>query len=446
MKHLSDILQRLNGRVGIIADQMVLSGGNFVLVVLLARGLGIEAFGHFALAWMAVLFALSLHQAFITQPMFTFYGKLRAGRRRPWLGVLAWGHLPMGAVLVFAGALMWAGQAVGLVGASWQYIGQIMAVFSPLYLMQEFVRKASFAERQILRPLLADVLTLLLLLAGLGAMYIRDTLHLSAVLWWWSASLAAGLGVMGPQLKSLLLAPRAWPPRLRRRLRSVVWTRHYHFSKWLLGKALLQWFSGNAFIITGASVLGPAAAGAVRMAQNILGLTHVLFLSLESIVPVQAARQLFDFGYSAFAKYMQVQGLRFGLITGALLALLAVGAEPITALLYGTEAVQWAWVVRVYCVLYVFVYATLMVQFAIRTFEHTRPIFWGYAASAAFSLLTATPLVRHYQMTGLLIGLIFSQCIPLVICLIALRKKTVHWRAFRYRNERTNLKLEKIAS
>ena len=167
-------------------------------------------------------------------------------------------------------------------------------------------------------------------------------------------------------------------------------------------------------------MLGPAAAGAVRIAQNILGLTHVLFLSLESIVPVQAARQLFDFGYPAFAKYMQVQSLRYGLITGALLAVLAIGAEPITALLYGAEAVQWAWVVRVYCVLYVFVYASTMTQFAVRTLERTQSVFWGYAASAAFSIVAVTPMVQGWKMEGLLAGLIISQLILLAVGLWAL--------------------------
>ena len=64
-------------------------------------------------------------------------------------------------------------------------------------------------------------------------------------------------------------------------------TRHFEFSKWLLGTAMLQWLSGNYFIIAAASILGPIAVGAVRMVQNIMGLCHVLFLAMENFLPVE---------------------------------------------------------------------------------------------------------------------------------------------------------------
>ncbi len=420
MMHPKDILLWLNGRAGIIADQMVLSGGNFVLVVLLARWLGIEAFGHFALAWMAVLFALSLHQALITQPMFTFLGKMPRRRQAAWLGVLAGWHVPMAVLLLVSGVLVGAAELAGWLPASWRYIGLAVALFTPLYQLQEFARKASFAERRIVRPLMADVVSLLLLTGGLLVMRWRGEVHLEAVLLWWCVALLGGLTLMVPRLHAWWRACRAWPLRWRRRLARIVWTRHYHYSKWLLGKALLQWFSGNAFIIAGASVLGPAAAGAVRIAQNVLGLTHVLFLSLESIVPVQAAQQLFHSGYPAFAKYMQTQTLRYGLITVGLLGFIALTAEPLTALLYGAEASQWAYVIQVYCLLYVLVYLGTMAQFAIRTLEQTQGIFWGYLASASFGAVAVVPMVKGLGMGGLLAGLIISQGILLGIYLLVL--------------------------
>ncbi len=423
MKRAVDILLRFNGRMGILADQMVLSGGNFVLVVLLARWLGIEAFGHFALAWMAVLFALSLHQAFITQPMFTFYGKTSPRRRQAWLAVLACGHLPIALILALVGTFLLLAARAEVLPESWHYIGLVVATYTPLHLLQEFLRKASFAEGRALRPLAADVLSLLLLLGGLAWLQWQGSLQLETVLLWWSAALSAGLAVMAPRLIALQGSLWHHDRRWRSMLARSVWARHYHFSKWLLGKALLQWFSGNAFIIAGASVLGPAAAGAVRIAQNVLGLTHVLFLSLESIIPVQAARQLFDHGYSAFAKYMHTQSLRYGLITALLLALIALSAEPLTTLLYGAEAAKWAWVIQAYCLLYLFVYASTMAQFAIRTLEQTQSIFWGYAASAAFGLVAVVPMVHGLKMTGLLAGLIISQCMLLAIYLWALRRQ-----------------------
>ena len=52
-----------------LADQVVVSGGNFLTTLLLARSLGVEEFGRFTLAWMVVLFAGHLQQALILAPM-----------------------------------------------------------------------------------------------------------------------------------------------------------------------------------------------------------------------------------------------------------------------------------------------------------------------------------------------------------------------------------------
>ncbi|GEM_PF-642072 len=418
---IKDIFFRLLKRYGIILDQMVLSGGNFLLVIALARLWGVSRFGHFALAWMAVLFALSLHQAFVTQPMFTLLGKQSEGDRKAWLGVLLWLHLPVGVILVAVGGIIGLLGRWGMLSQVWVYIGVTTAVFTPVYLLQEFLRKAAFAERQIIRPLLADVCCFVLLVIGLGILWWAGALGLVAVFGVWSAAILMSLVWMCPIAERFVQAcgPLSGVRRCSRRVLSA----HYAFSKWLVGKALLQWLSGNAFIIAAASVLGPAAAGAVRIAQNILGLTHVLFLALESIIPLRASYHLHRNGLNAFLHYMHAQAVRYGGLTLIILAGLALWARPIVSLLYGHGAAAWAWVVQGYCGLYVLVFATLMAQFVIRTFEHTRPIFWGYAASATFSLFAATLMVQWWQMPGVLAGLILSQFIPLAIYLLAIRKK-----------------------
>ena len=61
-------------RLGIL-DQMVVSGGNFTIGLLLARWLGLDDFGAFTLLWMVVLFALSLNMALITKPLLTLVPK-----------------------------------------------------------------------------------------------------------------------------------------------------------------------------------------------------------------------------------------------------------------------------------------------------------------------------------------------------------------------------------
>lgn len=71
IKSVSRIVQKESNKLLILMDQAIVSGGNFLLGLVLIRFLGLEDYGLFALLWMGVLFALSLHQAYITMPLMT---------------------------------------------------------------------------------------------------------------------------------------------------------------------------------------------------------------------------------------------------------------------------------------------------------------------------------------------------------------------------------------
>lgn len=61
-----------NKKTLVFLDQIIVSGSNFLLGILLARNLGIEEYGQFALLWLIVLFFSSLQLSFIVSPMLTW--------------------------------------------------------------------------------------------------------------------------------------------------------------------------------------------------------------------------------------------------------------------------------------------------------------------------------------------------------------------------------------
>ena len=69
MQRAARLLVRYSHINWALADQTMVSGVNFLTGILLARYLGLEEFGRFTLAWMAVLFVNSLQSGLIVQPM-----------------------------------------------------------------------------------------------------------------------------------------------------------------------------------------------------------------------------------------------------------------------------------------------------------------------------------------------------------------------------------------
>ncbi|MEL6864886.1 MAG: hypothetical protein AAFP19_10715, partial [Bacteroidota bacterium] len=202
--------------------------------------------------------------------------------------------------------------------------------------------------------------------------------------------------------------------------------KHYQFAKWLLGTALLQWASGNLFVLAAGAILGAVAIGAIRMVQNIMGLLHVLFLTMENVIPVKAAAHYREAGFAGLSRYLITVSWQMGLGILLLLSFVALFAPYLIGFLYGEEYVAYAFVLLGYCLIYILIFIGHPLRFALRTLEDTRPIFVAYVLSAGFSLMAAYPMVRAWGLYGFMLGLFVTQLIAQLVYVYFLRK------AYRY--------------
>ena len=77
MKLVRALHERVMRHGLVLADQALVSGASFVTTMLLVRALGLDGFGRFSLAWMAVVFAQALQLACVGTPMATLGPKER---------------------------------------------------------------------------------------------------------------------------------------------------------------------------------------------------------------------------------------------------------------------------------------------------------------------------------------------------------------------------------
>ncbi len=69
MNHLIKIIKQHSHLNWTLADQVMVSGVNFLTNILIARFLGLEDFGRFSLLWLLILLINSLQIALIISPM-----------------------------------------------------------------------------------------------------------------------------------------------------------------------------------------------------------------------------------------------------------------------------------------------------------------------------------------------------------------------------------------
>jgi O-antigen/teichoic acid export membrane protein len=263
-----------------------------------------------------------------------------------------------------------------------------------------------------------DVALFILLFSCLIILQYTGRLDLYIVLWsvMMAYAISSGLGVrlIGHQLIKL------WN---RKHILKTA-KEHYHYSFWLLGTSLVQWFSGNYFLVAAAATLGAVAVGALRMAQNMVGLCHVLFLAMENIVPVEAARQYFSKGEKAMFGYLRRVGGLVAIPVVGLLGSLTLASHWLIGWLYGADYQPFAYLVGAYAVVYALGYVATLQRFALRSMQFTLPIFIGYSASAVASIALAYPMVRQWGMGGVMAGLVGAQLLTLLVYGFSILKKS----------------------
>jgi O-antigen/teichoic acid export membrane protein len=392
-----------------LLDQIVVSGSSFALSLLLAKWLGLAAFGVYALLTMVVLVALSISQAYIVQPMLTFWAQkttteqpayYAAVERLQWLVAAG---LSAAVLAVMQLIYLPKGSEISLTTTT------VLAAVVGTTVLADFYRKGCFAKAQPAEALRYDAAQQAVLWWSLWALWFYDALAINRILF-----------VVVIANVVWVLAGMAGREKTQVAPIYAVAKTHWTFGQWLVATAVLQWLSGNFFVVAAGSVLGTAAVGAVRIAQSLMGVLHLLFLVLENNLPVQAAAAFRTNGTAGMVAAMRRVVLPVGAAVFALLIAVGIAAPYLMQWFYGATIAAYSGVITAFCGVYVLVFIGIPLRIALRTMHRTRPIFIAYLIGAAFSLLCANWLLTQWGLTGFFVGLLLTQMINLVVYAIAL--------------------------
>jgi O-antigen/teichoic acid export membrane protein/thymidylate kinase len=415
----SALMRRYSHINWVLVDQTMVSGVNFLTGILLARYLGIEEFGRFTLVWMAMLFVNSIQHAAINSPMMSLGPKQSEAEAPAYYGAIVIQQIVFSCVvflLLFAG-VRWS----SVVFPEWRVQGLALplATSALAFQFQDFLRRYFFTRGHVAVAFVNDAIRYLGQIAVLiwMFMFFPDAMDITMVLWI-IAIMAAFATAFGAFFVERI---EFNPPAL-----GTITRRHWHFSKWLTASALMHWTTGNLFIVAAGALLGTSAVGALKAAQNLMGVVHILFMGLENIVPVGAARHFHVGGKKALCGYLKHVSL-FGVGATLAVALLAfVAPELWLRLVFGLEYQGYGYLLQWYAVIYILIFLSLPLRSGLRAIEHTRNIFWGYLLATLFSLLAAYPMTKYFDLSGVVGGLMTVNLI-LVLTLWFGFKRKLKW-------------------
>jgi len=383
-----------------LSDQSIISATNFLTSVMLLRFMGLREFGVFALAWMAVLFVNSLQTALIVAPMMSIGPKQEEKDRPSYFGAVVFQELVLVSccfVLVFI-ALKVSDSFFPHRGL--QQLALPLAVSAFAYQAQDFLRRYFFVTRQSRHALADDALSYLTQLPIL--LFLHRAGHLNSAIALW---VMAGTSIVGLVAGWFWMEPIAFD---REQIKAIT-KRHWKISRWLGASALLHWTSGNLFVIAAPIYYGAAAAGVLKASQNLMGVTHVWFQGLDNVVPVETARRLRDGGVHSMLAYTRSILVKWGGLTLVFAIVMAAAPGFWLRLIYGSEMVQYGYILRLFALLYVLIFVGGPLRAGLQALEFTVPIFWSYLAMTTCAVAFAVPMAKWLGLTGVMLGLLGIQ-------------------------------------
>ena len=386
-----------------LLDQALVSGVNFLTIVILARRLGVEDFGSFMLAWLLLLFLKSLQGGIVISPMMSIGPKQAPADIGDYYGAALLYQILLAAA---GGALILAGcQVFSVLRPDWS-IGHLALPVAAAGIgdqVQEFARRYLFARDRAARAFVSDLATygsraaLLLFVPG-------DDI---APAFWFVATSSA----FGAALATTALAD------LRPSRSSAVrhWPRQWRYARWTAGAALMEWGSGHLIVIAAGGILGPVAVGAIRATTNVFAVVQALIQALNNVVPMRAASMFESGGRSALARYILRVTTGAGLACLAALALGTAFPSAILELLYGPAYADYAYLVYWWVIIYAAGFFQFPLGAALCAVEHTNPFFISLCCEAAFGIVCAYLLPRWLGLDGVMLGILVTRALPVLV-------------------------------
>jgi O-antigen/teichoic acid export membrane protein len=167
--------------------------------------------------------------------------------------------------------------------------------------------------------------------------------------------------------------------------------------------------------VAAGSILGVFAVGAIKAAQNIIGITHVFFQALENIVPARASFYYERGGVTRLISYLQRVSFIGGIVTLFFVLIVNLFPKLWISLFYGDDYSEVSYALLWYGPVYLCVFLGLSLRSGLRSVNYTKAIFIGYLAMTIFSLICAYPMIIWLKIHGAMIGILITQIIFLSI-------------------------------
>ncbi len=394
---LAQLLMGKSAQQGYLAavDQAVISLGNFVATVLLARHATPTELGVYGVGFTTLRLVRAVQEGLTIQPL----NAMGAGMAEQEFRAYAWRttYIQLCLALLTSLGALGLGELLILTGNDTAGPG-ILALWAPFLGWQfaEYLRRMLYSRGRVGAALSN---TLLSNLARLGLM----------VAWLQTGGLngakglyAIGFGALPATLLSLWHTRMYWNSKVE----GVVETlrTNWRFGRWIIGGTLANWLSVEFYPVLTAGMISFAAAGAYRALQNLVAPIHLLLRAVDTYLTPRAANDYQVNGEPALRRSLRLVYTLIGFPILLALVLAVFLRAPLLELLYGDTYLPYQNGVILMALFYAFWFAYWPLQAGFKAMQNSRPIFLANLAAIAAMLTLGMAMIRRWGVYGTIAG------------------------------------------
>ncbi len=400
-----------------IADQALISGSNFLIGILLARWLGADQYGAYAIAFSVFVLLTLVYQSLVLEPMGVFGGSSYRNCLRGYIGTLFRIHfaVSLSLVVVFgASALLikaFSHQA-GLAGAM-----AGVTIASPCVLVLLLARRTFYLE---FAPTAAAAGSLLYCALVLLSLFIAQRYGLLST---FSAFVLIALGAAVSSiflwLRLRVVLPHTGPgPTLKE-----VWPRHWSYGRWALATCVVGWIPAYIYYPILSSFTGMAQSGQLKALMNVTLPFEQTKAALSMLFLPYAARVVSQKGK---AGVMALTGQMTFLAFGGAIAYWGIVLPfrgPIFHWLYSGKYMEVLSLLPLVAFGQVFWSAAYGPAVALRGMEAPHLVFKAFAVATVASLVIGIPATWFWGLKGAIWGSNIADVTSLIMVFVVVRRK-----------------------
>tara|TARA_B110000093_G_C12848319_1_gene358209 strand:- start:192 stop:956 length:765 start_codon:yes stop_codon:yes gene_type:complete len=192
--------------------------------------------------------------------------------------------------------------------------------------------------------------------------------------------------------------------------------------KWMLLTSLLQWFSGNLWVVNAGLILGPYMLGVIRACQTLLNISNIIFQSIENIIPRKTSKKFNLGGVKEMKLYLKKFTQKGFIIIALITLLIIINAKFLLNIIYGVEIANYHQILIFISIIIPINFLQYAPTYGLRTLGKTKPIFIAFLFSSIFSLLSSKLIITYFDIEGFIFGLYATQIIIVCILYISFSK------------------------